>query len=902
MIWLLTRWPVYQYEKRVITDADLKKAESLIARVPTGKQRCYRHALNDVLFYLQEACQWHLPERSQPSIRDTEYDWFESMARQSNNAGRVFTAYQDEKDRFIAERGEISPVLISLMIGCEVAPLSLRHISQILSDPTSITQTKTRPRLRIYHQTHNKEEPRYTHYHLSLFSFRLLSDFYDQHSGILSEKALHKQLITWAQEKAIPSGRQTDWQRRFQLAWYVRHKLPPALIKDLSIPERHVGLPDEYQNSSLSRSDIYAIDWDLNWFEQLSTTTQKTHWPHRALLKAKTSTRQDLRFPDWEASNILPKMLYHYTEQLITFGGVKKSDLATSSIEKYTYLESLLASYPLPYANATNEEAINIWAQSLYGSLTTDYNRQMIYYFLKFLSVQELTEALDITELFSPTTPPAVSAACINLSQLDELITTLIEANHTHPFRSLFASIAALLGFFGMLRRGEVLRLRCKDIAFEPKSGRLTLHITSTEEGQTKNGQSRMVYTTIPHCYRKLFQVILKVKEDAPPTAPLLGFNQEKYHSRQLYYLLPVSRALKVLFGKHVNFHHLRHSGVYVLMLQALHMISHTPERYRGNTALEQEVMSSVSIATRFDYWLEGRDIREVNDGILLDEVCKQIGHAHYATTRWSYLHDIDWLLPIVCPAYTEYTPRAYSHAELRYLFGLSAHSNDLSRRLSKLLPHYDVMSLNEKRRQPIVLTDHELRGEIFNRQPQVEEALERDHYMTWQQSIHASQDTLLSALFHAMLVNQSLDLHALSQVWGMGCQHHITPVDKKQKTALRNLPAVEFGANHNTLRMTLACNRKNAHAFKAAFRHKVWEWLEFRFELSINRKLNHERQMDLLMTYFVNGNEAVDIRRHPTGQTTLTIIFQSKQALPSQVLEYTHQFIASLQSNEETV
>lgn len=101
---------------------------------------------------------------------------------------------------------------------------------------------------------------------------------------------------------------------------------------------------------------------------------------------------------------------------------------------------------------------------------------------------------------------------------------------------------------------------------------------------------------------------------------------------------------------------------------------------------------------------------------------------------------------------------------------------------------------------------------------------------------------------------------------------------------------------------MTLACNRKNAHAFKAAFRHKVWEWLEFRFELSINRKLNHERQMDLLMTYFVNGNEAVDIRRHPTGQTTLTIIFQSKQALPSQVLEYTHQFIASLQSNEETV
>lgn len=55
-------------------------------------------------------------------------------------------------------------------------------------------------------------------------------------------------------------------------------------------------------------------------------------------------------------------------------------------------------------------------------------------------------------------------------------------------------------------------------------------------------------------------------------------------------------------------------------------------------------------------------------------------------------------------------------------------------------------------------------------------------------------------------------------------------------------------------------------------------------------------------MTHFVNGNEAVNTSQHPTGQTTLTIIFQPKQALPSQVLEYTHQFIASLQLDEETV
>lgn len=893
--WVLSRWPIFEYQQRELTSTDIRQIKKIIAIVPTGKQRSYQKALSDILYYLQDACHWQLPEQEQESIHDRDYEWFESIASKSQQASLLFHRYAQQKEHYWTARGSLSPAFIAVMIGFDIAPLPLRHIREILNNKTTIT-SETTPRLRIIHQTSDNEEPNVTHYHLPLMSLRLLSDYHVQSTTEITERDLQQQLTHWAASAATMN--RLDWSKLFQISWYLRYRLPPILLKDLAIPERHVSLPLECQASVLTASDIYAIDWKANWFESFSQTERKTHWPHRALLKHTSSNTRAI-LPAWDRDNVLPRLLYDYTQQLLQFGGVKKSTLAISSIVKYTHLEHVLTPYPLSYPDALNEDAINQWAYQVYHSLTSDSQQQTFVYFLRFLSFQEQTDSIDLTQFNPPTTAPAVSPARLDMAQLDTLIQTLINSNSTHPFRSLFAVVATLLGFFCMLRRGEVLRLRCKDIQFVPKTGLLTATVTNTEEGKTKSGQPRTVYTTIPTGYRKLFQSIGAIKKGADPDSPYLAFVGEKIHSRQLYYLLPVTRALKMLFGTHMKFHHLRHSGVHVLMLQLLHFVSHTPESHRGDCELEREILSDQSIATRFDYWLEGRSYHEVNDGIFFDEACRQIGHEHYATTRWSYLHDIDWLLPIVSHAHQPYTVRGYTHAELRYLFGLSPHSNDLSRRLKRLIPDYEKKSLGAKRSQPIQLTISALRAAALTKSPAPQTSPKVDHFRDWQHSIHTSEDTLIGFLFKSMLRNQALDLPAISHIWSRGCQHDVYPIEKKQRTALRNLPSIGLSEDGDSLFMILACNIKNARAFTAAFRHKDWQWLTFEFELSVNRKINQVRQTELLKQHYVQGKESLRIVQHPIGQTALTIQFKPKVPLSKQTLIFVHQFITSLQSTK---
>ena len=521
------------------------------------------------------------------------------------------------------------------------------------------------------------------------------------------------------------------------------------------------------------------------------------------------------------------------------FGGVKKANLALGSIKNYTSLKSKLELFPLPYADAINEEGVNNWAEIVYDSIDSAHVKVTFYNFLRFLKHQEQTDTLDLSRFNSPLIPPSVSPARLNVDECDRLIKTLIDNGTHHPLRSLFCVIAALLGFYAMLRRGEILRLRRKDIRFKKKTALITITVTNTHEGNTKSDTPRKVYTTLPKQYHPLFTHLLDIKENAPDEQPWLGFEGEKYHSRQLYYLLPVSRALRFLFGTHLNFHHLRHSGVHLFMLQTLHCLDDTPDEQRGKTPLEQEALSRKSVATRFDYWLEGRKVDEVNDAAFLDEMGKQIGHIYYGTTRWSYLHDIDWLLPIISPDHSPYTRREYTHCELRYLLRLKPDSNDLSRILLKLSPEYAHKNLEQKRSQPIMLSDCELRKAVFDKAIQAKQSpLTVEHRLAWEKLIHNSEDSLLGFIFKAMFDKKTLDLYALSFIWGNGSKHHIKPMSKKQRTALKNLPPVILSNDKQSLQLTLACNTKNASIFNAVFKHEDWGWLNSSFVLCINRKV----------------------------------------------------------------
>ncbi|GAM69557.1 orphan protein [Vibrio sp. JCM 19236] len=66
----------------------------------------------------------------------------------------------------------------------------------------------------------------------------------------------------------------------------------------------------------------------------------------------------------------------------------------------------------------------------------------------------------------------------------------------------------------------------------------------------------------------------------------------------------------------------------------------------------------------RFEFWLQNNDFSQVNDGILLDVMGEQLGHSHYATTRLSYLHGVEWLPEFFTPK------REYSVKQLHTLIG----------------------------------------------------------------------------------------------------------------------------------------------------------------------------------------------------------------------------------------
>lgn len=892
ILWVLNNLPVVNTQTPSFDHSELSIINKKIKTIPTGEQRVYQKALEGVLFYLGNECQWQLPEELENKIIDTDHEYFDNLTKGTAHAQQIFTRYQQHKAHFFATRSPLTPCFTALMIGFEIAPLSLVHICAILNNTNSITDEVHNPRLAVTHFECGTDKPQVTHYHLPIICYRLLRDYYAQSPEKITVTRLYNHLAQWLEEKGLPEIKQSEWPRRFQISWYTRFKLPFIFIKDLAYPERHVGIPREISPSTIKAKDIYAIDWDTKWFNSLKKSRTKIHWPHEILLKHSENPTA-VEPPSWDAANILPRLLFNYAKQLIVFGGVKKANLALGSIKNYTSLKSKLELFPLPYADAINEEAINKWAETVYDSIDSDIVKVTFYNFLRFLKHQEQTDTLDLSLFNSPLIPPSVSPARLGVDECDLLIKTLTENESNHPLRSLFCIVAALLGFYAMLRRGEVLRLRRKDIQFEPSTGLITITVTNTHEGNTKSEIPRKVYTTLPKQYHPLFIHLVEIKENAPDEQPWLGFEGEQYHSRQLYYLLPVSRALRFLFGTHLNFHHLRHSGVHLFMLQTLHCLDDTLDKQRGKTALEQEVLSSTSVATRFDHWFEGRKVDEVNDAIFLDEMGKQIGHIHYGTTRWSYLHDIEWLLPIISPAHSPYTRREYTHSELRYLLGLKPGSNDLSRILLKLSPEYANKTLEQKRSQPIILSDCELRETVFGKAIKSKHApLTINHSLAWKKLIDNSEQSLLGFIFKAMFDTKTFDLYALSFIWSNSSKHHIKPISKKQRTALSNLPPILLSDDEQSLQISLACNSNNARAFSAVFKHDDWRWLNSKFVLCINRKVKPEQQLALLKREFADENDTIQVRKLSKGETLLIIYLIPKVTLSPNVLKLAQSFI----------
>ncbi|WP_367971433.1 site-specific integrase [Vibrio scophthalmi] len=933
--WIIEHWTeqpavqktVYATDaQRQITEFDLRKINKEIGIVPTGKQKLYRCALSELLCYLHDECQWTIPNKKKSVLVDKDLQWFDRLNGFASEASALKHAYEAYKSYFLKHRPFISAEFVALVIAMEVAPFSMQYLSSIINDLDGIKRIGTNIHLDVIHLgrlSRRHEETLFTRYHLPLFVYHVLKEYQQQQFKPTTAYKLSRQINRFTAEPpfSLPALSSREWFRCFQSLWYYRDNVVPQFLKDISDPERHVAFNKQLIDAKQKHkalASIYQRDWDDKWFESLNQQSKKTHWPNRELLMNKMRNRlADPTPPAWKSHNILPTMLYFYTLERIRFGGVKKSKLSDATLTKYTRIEILLESYPLPYDHAIDSVLLQQWAHRLYNSLESDTHRQVIHYFYRYMCQHSLTDHFDISEFDAPTTRPSVDPYQISLTDLTEIVESLLAQPKGHLLQRLFCAVSCILSYFAMLRRGEILRLRMSDIHFHPEHKELFyLTITKTQDGQTKNRKSRTIHTVIPEKFAKLVRILIKIKQSSAHNVPLISFNNENINSRQLHYLLPITKALKAVAGKKARFHHLRHGGIHLFLLQGLHLAYGLSGNETTQEHTLQILLAPETIQLRFSYWLEGNSFEQCNDNLLLDEIGRQIGHEYFATTRWSYLHGMDWFYPFYRLGHGEHQQRDFCHSELRYLLQLSATSNDLSRQLASLNKLYRDRTASQRQKMPISLSESMIKSWLFNRKradsnnqqacpPQLSNNVNPSYVQLWLGNLQGVQSPdFIRYLFLQMQKASATDWAALSHVWQHSGKHAHQKFAKQQITALRNLPLIEISTSKQRadyLRVKLACNVKNAKLIKATFRQPQWQWLSLSFELTINRKTNKARQLTLLHQHYAKPGETVKSSKQSDGNSFLSIILTATSNANQKLLQHFPTFLNHLQNSRGT-
>lgn len=900
---------------RVLNTEMLDHIRAHIQSVPSGRQRRLNEALNHTLLYLQQVCQWQLPEQKANVYRDHLQQWVVNILKHAQLGGALYRDYT--KQSWALKSQTLSPFELITLLAMEVAPLPLSQWLIILATPDSIEVFEERLTLKVFHPVRSKKElPSFTRYLLTPVACYALFHYYQQTKKCTRRKALLREehmveamnaavnslntgnpLLTRIYPNPI-SARQ--WHLAVQSIWHCEYGYPPELLLDLVQPRRHFAFEPVTVSDAHKRKGLKQLYQQPNAeTKEASKTKPGRDWPHLTLLKRLASEpRGTLETElnsepalEWPAEDVLPTLFYLFTKELIVYGGVKRNRLRRPTLVKYTSICHHLPR-PLSYLNASDPIKLDAWAKQAFDSLANEAHQWLVYNFLRFVSHQALTDHLDIHQFECPTLPINVDAYRLNAEQVQHAAYTLLTSRNGHPLQRLFSTVALVLGYYGALRRGEIVRLRLQDVvATSTHAHQFRLHITQTAEGSTKSGQSRFVHIVLPTGIAKLFELLLSLKQTCARDTPLLGFVSESLSSRQLHYLYPVTQVLKALYGNQVRFHHLRHSGAHLLYLQGLSLACEHFDHAITDLGTPAELTKEVCEA-RFSFWVEGREFSQMNDGILLDVIGNELGHQHYATTRLSYLHGIEWLPEFFAPT------RAYSIKTLNALLGKSGVASLLSLPIvAKQLPDgakvtpESTVSLTERR-----ITEALLLSPFGRRLPQHYEQVlpimsgRDDEWVdAWMRSVyderlkryHLSARAMSVLAFHwqiealmEALKRGEVSFESVSAFWRFLGKHRDFGFSGRQRRELKRLgPITVIDKRHFSVRF--ACNQRSAEAFNLLFRSRLFRCFELSFLLQQNRKQSPERKLALIKTHYANSGESITLKTLATGESRFTVTFR---------------------------
>ena len=713
--WVFKKWPsLLQQKTRDLTPTLLNKINVSIRKVKTGRAQLYKKARDAIIHYLTSTANWTVPEEEAKWWIDIHNQKFERINQQRQLRQKIIEKHHEKLLNTLdsMEDGEDIPIAMFILnILLYTAPLSLDRATNIVNDKVCFDDNVPMNMQFVLMSFKKKEQ--WARFELSPLCAYLVKNKLNAKYTVSKAKLKSDLLAYVASLTNQPSIGYRELSDAIRCHWYDQTNLWAA--DDFLSPESQFSLTSERFEELLNGKTLTQNITELHTFNAFSSyqnkdksqlinqtatkdgsaSIKKASSPKRGgtiTVKfltekyAKHGRQQVMKYVEnnplyIDDDNIVPYFQSSFAFELIVFGGVDNKPLAKGSIDEYSSLNGYIKSNPLSYDDAFDEDKLNAWAKQFYRSIVDDSAKVHAYNFLYFIQSLSLGDALELDWLTKPSIPQITDANLVTPSEYKVLQKAIDNQNQQDPFQWIFAKVALILAYHAALRVGEVLRLRIKDCEIENKAGDVyRLKITNTSEGKTKNQKTRFVYLSLPEQDAFFLKHVLALKRSCDMEEPLLGFSYETKSQRTKRYIHPVITIIKSVCGEKVRFHHLRHGGVFVLLLQGLSLFQKhitIPEIFKYDT----ELLTIAHAKKRFNYWLEDRDIDALNELLLFDEVSKMLDHASFNTTRKSYLHGHEWF-----PNLFFERDLTVSIRELRLLFNLPKGHGDLSRRINVLL------------------------------------------------------------------------------------------------------------------------------------------------------------------------------------------------------------------------